>query len=225
MPRPALTARAQSRPHLRRARRSVRILATVALVSAFAASAALAAHLGLTLGSSSNSALGERVIVNAQGRTLYSLSPETSRHLLCKSSECLRFWPPLTVGSASAKLKNGPGVQGRLGILRRSNGTFQVTLRGMPLYRYSQDRAKGDAKGQGIESFGGTWHAATAAGGETAHKPSTPSTPPMTPPAPAYAESAPMTPPSAPSASPPPPSTTPAPSTPPASPPYPYPPY
>lgn len=206
MPRPALTARAQTRPHLRR---SARILVTVALVSAFAASAALAAHLGLTLGSTSNSALGERVIVNAQGRTLYSLSPETSRHLLCKSGECLRFWPPLTVGSTATRLKNGPGVQGRLGILRRSNGTLQVTLRGMPLYRYSQDRAKGDAKGQGIESFGGTWHAATAVGGETAHKPSTPSTPPMTPSAPAYAEGAPPAP-----------STTPAPPTP-----YQYPPY
>lgn len=220
MPTPALTARARQRPHARRARRTARILATVALVSAFAASAALAAHLGLTLGSSSNSALGEHVIVNAQGRTLYTLSPETSRHLLCKSSECLRFWPPLTVGSAATKLKNGKGVQGRLGILRRSNGTFQVTLRGMPLYRYSQDRAKGDARGQGIESFGGTWHAATAAGGESVRAPSIPSTPPMTPPAPSYAESTPMTP-STPSA----PSTTPAPSPPPASTPYQYPPY
>jgi predicted lipoprotein with Yx(FWY)xxD motif len=201
MLRPALTARTQSRPRARRrARRTARILATVALVSAFVASAALAAQLGLTLGSSSNSALGERVIVNAQGRTLYSLSPETTRHLLCKSSECLRFWPPLTVGSATTKLRNGPGVQGRLGILRRSNGTFQVTLRGLPLYRYSQDRGKGDAKGQGIESFGGTWHAATAVSGETAHKPSTPATPPMTP-------------------------TTPAPPTQPAPPPYQYPAY
>jgi predicted lipoprotein with Yx(FWY)xxD motif len=216
MPSPALTASTQSRPHARRARRAARVLATVALVSAFAASAALAAHLGLTLGSSSNSALGERVIVSAQGRTLYSLSPETSRHLLCKSSECLRFWPPLTVGSAATKLKNGPGVQGRLGILRRSNGTFQVTLRGLPLYRYSQDRAKGDAKGQGIESFGGTWHAATAVSGETAHKPSAPGTQPMTPvTTPGYPESTPTTSP-APST----PSTTPAPPTPP---PYQYP--
>ncbi len=171
--------------------RTARILATVALVSAFAVSAALAAHLGLTLGASSNPTLGEQVIVSSQGRTLYALSPETSRHLLCRSSECLRFWPPLTVGSSSAKLKNGPGVQGRLGILRRSNGTFQVTLRGEPLYRYSQDRAKGDARGQGIESFGGKWHAATAVSGETAHKPATPSTPPMTPSTPGYAENMP----------------------------------
>ena len=28
------------------------------------------------------------------------LTPETSRHLLCTSSECLKFWPPLTVALA-----------------------------------------------------------------------------------------------------------------------------
>ena len=123
------------------------------------------------------------MIVSSQGRTLYALSPETSKHLLCKSGECLRFWPPLTVGSAKTKLKNGAGVQGRLGILRRSNGTLQVTLRGMPLYRYSEDRAKGEAKGQGIESFGGTWHAATALRRAKARTTGDAGTPSMPPPA------------------------------------------
>ena len=55
-------------------------------------------------------------------------------------------------------------MQGHLGILRRSNGTLQVTLRGLPLYRYSKDHAKGDANGEGIESFGGTWHADDGSG-------------------------------------------------------------
>ena len=41
-----------------------------------------------------------------------------------------------------------------------------MTLRGLPLYRYSKDRDRRDAKGQGIESFGGIWHAMTAASGE-----------------------------------------------------------
>jgi predicted lipoprotein with Yx(FWY)xxD motif len=181
MPRSARATRAGSETLARRTRHTARVLLAGAVVLAFSASTALAAHLGLTLSSSTNSTVGERVIVNGQGRTLYALSPETSRHLLCKSSECLHFWPPLTVASATTKLKNGLGVQGHLGTLRRSNGTFQVTLRGMPLYRYSQDRARGDAKGQGIESFGGTWHAATASSGETVTKPSTPSMTPATP--------------------------------------------
>jgi predicted lipoprotein with Yx(FWY)xxD motif len=221
MPVPARPSQAVRRSPARPPRKVLRVLATTLLVLAFAASTALAAHLALTLGSSANSTLGERVIVNAQGRTLYTLSPETSRHLLCRSSECLRFWPPLTVSSASTKLKNGPGLQGHLGILHRSNGVLQVTLRGLPLYRYSKDHAAGQSNGQNVESFGGTWHAATQSSGESPRRQS-PSAQPMTPSAPSYGEATPMT--SAPAApsTPSTPSTTPAAPTPP---PYQYPAY
>jgi predicted lipoprotein with Yx(FWY)xxD motif len=189
MPEQAHACRRTSKQAGGRSRRAIRIVALTALTLTFAVSTALAAHLALTLGSASNATLGEHVIVSSQGRTLYTLSPETSKHLLCKG-ECLGFWPPMTVSSVNTKLKNGTGVQGRLGLLRRSNGTYQVTLRGMPLYRYSKDRAKGEANGQGIESFGGTWHAATASSSETAKAPSmsatqptpTPSTPAPAPP-------------------------------------------
>ena len=216
---PAGVHSARSSRARRRPRRWLPTAAAVALLLAFLASAAFAAHLALTLGSTSNPALGERVVVNAQGRTLYTLSPETSRHLLCKTSECLRLWPPVTVASSKTKLKDGPGTHGRLGILRRSNGTLQVTLRGLPLYRYSKDRAKGDTNGEGIESFAGTWHAMTATSGESPHKPAMTTTPPTTP-APSYPPSQPMQP------------STPTPSTPttttpttPTPPPYPYPTY
>jgi predicted lipoprotein with Yx(FWY)xxD motif len=223
MPKPACPSSTGRRIAASRPRKTLRVLATTLLVLAFAASTALAAHLGLTLGSSANATLGEHVVINSQGRTLYALSPETSRHLLCKTSQCLSFWPPVTVPSSTTRLKASPGVQGHLGILRRSNGVLQVTLRGLPLYRYSKDHAKGQVNGQGVESFGGTWHAATASSGESPHKQSTPSTPPMTPAAPSYTESTPMAPAPAPATTPSTPSTTPAPPTPP--PPYQYPPY
>jgi predicted lipoprotein with Yx(FWY)xxD motif len=141
------------------------------------AGAALAAGTTATVNSASNSMLGQVVVVNAQGLTLYALTPETTHHLLCKSSECLKRWPLFTVRSSKTKLKAGPGVHGSLGILRRRNGKFQVTLRGKPLYRYAEDHAKGEANGQGIESFGGTWHAVTAAVGAAKAAPSTPTTP------------------------------------------------
>jgi predicted lipoprotein with Yx(FWY)xxD motif len=114
-----------------------------------------------TVGSLSSSKLKEKIVVNGQGRTLYWLSPESARHLLCKTSECFKFWPPLTVSSDHAKLKAGPGVQGSLGIVHR-NGIFQVTLRGLLLYRYYEDHSKGQVNGEGIKSFGGTWHAVSA---------------------------------------------------------------
>jgi predicted lipoprotein with Yx(FWY)xxD motif len=135
-------------------------IAAAALIAVVAT--ALAAGPSLTLGSNANSMLGKPVVVNPQGRTLYHLSPETSRHLLCKSKECLTNWPPLTVKSAGTKLKAGSGVKGKLALLHRSNGAFQVTLNGLPLYRYAGDSAKGDVNGEGIESFGGTWHAVKA---------------------------------------------------------------
>jgi predicted lipoprotein with Yx(FWY)xxD motif len=155
-------------------------LAAVALV-VLVATAFAGGPSSLTLGSASSSQLGKQVVVSPQGRTLYVLSPETSRHLLCKSKECLSDWPPLLVKSAKSTLKAGSGVKGKLGILKRSNGSFQVTLNGLPLYRYAGDSAKGQANGEGIKSFGGTWHAVKASGGSstgsTTPAPSTPSMP------------------------------------------------
>jgi predicted lipoprotein with Yx(FWY)xxD motif len=143
-----------------------RRLTIVALALALAtvlATSALAGGLTVRLGAASNKTLGKTVVVNQSGRTLYQLTPETSHHLLCKSKECLKFWPPLTVPSRATKLEEAAGVHGKLGLLRRSNGAFQVTLRGVPLYRFSGDHGSGQANGEGIESFGGVWHAMTAA--------------------------------------------------------------
>jgi predicted lipoprotein with Yx(FWY)xxD motif len=158
----------------------------LAVVASFAA-VALGSGGSVTVGSVSSSKLGERVAVNAQGRTLYALSAETTHHLLCKSSECTKAWPPLTVPSRRTRLKALAGVQGHLGILRRSDGLLQVTLRGLPLYRFSHDHANGEVNGQGIESFGGTWHAVPAATGSSSAAPTTPpATPAPTPEPPPY---------------------------------------
>lgn len=148
-------------------RRRVHLLAVVGLAIALAATLvaiALASTGSSTVNAASSSRLGQ-IVVDSQGRTLYALSPETTSHLLCKSSECFKFWPPLTVHSTKTKLTAAAGVHGRLGLLHRSGGMLQVTLNGRPLYRYAGDHAKGQTNGQGIHSFGGTWHAAAASGG------------------------------------------------------------
>jgi predicted lipoprotein with Yx(FWY)xxD motif len=154
------------------------VIAMALLLAACAsfAAVALAAGGAATVGSAANAGLGRRVAVNAQGRTLYALSPESAHHLLCTSAACLKAWPPLTVTSAKTKLRGGSGVHGRLGILRRSDGRLQVTLRGLPLYRFSGDHGKGEANGEGLQSFGGTWHAVPAAPGSSAPT-ATPTTP------------------------------------------------
>jgi predicted lipoprotein with Yx(FWY)xxD motif len=157
---------------------------TVALVASFAAIALASDSATPTVGAATNAKFGsEKIVVDAHGRTLYVLSPETAHHLLCKSSECLKAWPPLSVHSRKVKLTTGPGVHGRLGILRRGDGMLQVTLAGLPLYRFSGDSAKGAANGEGIKSFGGTWHVIAAA---TDAAPAQAPTPTSTEPTPGY---------------------------------------
>jgi predicted lipoprotein with Yx(FWY)xxD motif len=178
---------------------------TLALVGWFAAIALGVGSATPVVGSASNVKFEERIVVDAQGLTLYALSPETTHRLLCKSGECLRFWRPLTVRSRKAKLTAGSGVHGKLGILRRSNGMLQVTLRGLPLYRFSGDSAKGAVNGENVKSFGGTWHAISAASSATPVPSSTETTPAPTTSTPAPTPSTPT----------PTPTTTPAPAPPP----------
>ena len=155
--------------------RATGAIVLMALLAAGLCTAALASTGAIRLNGTANSKLGATIVTAPSGRTLYSLSAETSHHLLCKGA-CLRIWPPLTVPAHSKKPVLGSGVHGTVSLLRRSNGSLQVTLRGKPLYRFSGDHAKGDANGEGIEADGGTWHAVTAA------TPSAPSTPTTTPP-------------------------------------------
>ncbi len=158
------------------------VLAATLALSAAAGAVALAATSTLTLKSRADAAMGETIVVSPVGRSLYALSPETTHHLLCRSRECLRFWPPLTVPSRHTRLEDGAGVHGSLAILRRSDGTLQVTLRGMPLYRFSGDHAAGQTNGQGIGSFGGTWHVAGAGVSAPAPAAPTPKPSPSPPP-------------------------------------------
>ena len=156
-----------------------------AVVVALACSASLVAFAAasprsVTIGATRNAGLGETVAVNPVGRTLYVLGGETTRHLLCKGHACLQFWPPVVVPHG-ARLLAGAGLHGRLGTLHRTGGLVQATLNGKPLYRYSGDRGHGEANGEGIESFGGTWHAALAAPASSAPKPAPSSQPPSGP--------------------------------------------
>ena len=144
--------RAAWRKYPRRATLTASLLFTG--VAALFASLALAA-VTPTLRGSHNSMLNKTIVVDARGRTLYALSPETVHHLLCRSHACLEIWRPVALHAAH-------GVEGRLALLKRSDGKLQVTLRGLPLYRFSGDSANGEANGDGIRSFGGRWHVVPA---------------------------------------------------------------
>ncbi len=104
----------------------------------------------------------ENVVVNSHGLTVYTLSGETANHRECtKANNCFSFWFPVKVGS-NAKLTASRGVKGKLGSLRR-NGFRQVTLKRHPLYTFIGDGGKKRRTvGEGVVSFGGTWHVVAA---------------------------------------------------------------
>jgi predicted lipoprotein with Yx(FWY)xxD motif len=115
-----------------------------------------------------NSHQNKTIVVNVHGTTLYRLTGDTPRHVLCthrlvRGLDCLVIWKPLTVRSSSTSaIKAGTGVSGALTLLRRARNSYQVVLRGMPLYTYIGDSRRGDVNGEGIRSFGGVWHTVPA---------------------------------------------------------------
>jgi predicted lipoprotein with Yx(FWY)xxD motif len=128
------------------------IVALIWVVQASAASATFA-HSKRVAKETFSPALGEDVLANLKGRTLYSLSAERGSHFICTGG-CLSLWHPLLIPHNTEPL--GPV---KLGVVTRPEGKVQVTYRGRPLYRFSGDAAPGDANGQGFKDVG-TWRAA-----------------------------------------------------------------
>ena len=106
-----------------------------------------------TVESASNSSLGGTVLVDAKGLTLYSLSGERAGKFICTGNACVQTWHPLTVSSGAKP----SGSVNSLGVVKRPDGTEQVTYKGMPLYTFAQDQP-GQANGQGIKDVG-VWKA------------------------------------------------------------------
>jgi predicted lipoprotein with Yx(FWY)xxD motif len=152
-------------------------IAAIALTAllAVAATSAAATSKKVTLKSENIASLSEHVLAAPSGRTLYRLKPETAHHLLCKTA-CLSFWKPLFVKSKKTKVKLPSGIKGKIGFLARGK-KFQVTLKGLPLYTFTGDNAVGQANGQNIKSFGGTWMVLKVSGSSSGSPPAT-----MTPP-------------------------------------------
>ncbi len=151
-----------SRSARHRGRVAAGIGALVLAAGLVVAIAALAAVRAVTLSTATAHLTGpsgkrtERIAVNGRGLTVYWLGGETTRHLLCTSSACLHFWPPVKV-PRGAKVR-AVGFKARMGTLHR-RAFNQVTLNGHPVYLFLADGGKrGVATGDGVFAFGGTWH-------------------------------------------------------------------
>jgi predicted lipoprotein with Yx(FWY)xxD motif len=94
---------------------------------------------------------GATVLTNAKGFALYWFAPDKPGKSVCYGS-CAAYWPPV-----KGPVALSPGVAGRVGTIKRSDGTLQATYNGHPLYTYVADTAPGEAKGNNLNLNGGLW--------------------------------------------------------------------
>jgi plastocyanin len=97
-----------------------------------------------------------KVLVNAQGMTLYVFAPDKPNKSVCYS-KCAAFWPPALVPKGTNVPATLPGITGKLGVAIRTGGARQLTFDGAPLYTFVNDKKPGDMTGQGLDVSGGYW--------------------------------------------------------------------
>ena len=107
------------------------------------------------------------VLVDSQGDALYTNDQDSGSTLAC-TGECTSIWVPVAAPSSGQPSSDDSAVESKLGVVKRPDGTSQVTFDGKPLYSFVQDSA-GQATGDGVsDSFGGTsftWTVASSGGG------------------------------------------------------------
>jgi predicted lipoprotein with Yx(FWY)xxD motif len=85
-------------------------------------------------------------LVGANGLTLYLFTKDEEGESTCYD-QCADAWPPLLVEEGESP-SAGPDVDGDLVlIIKRTDGTLQVSYNGMPLYFFAGDESPGDANG------------------------------------------------------------------------------
>jgi predicted lipoprotein with Yx(FWY)xxD motif len=95
---------------------------------------------------------GKLLLTNSRGFTLYLFAPDSATASKCYGS-CAAYWPPVK-GPVTA----GPGVPGKIGTIRRTDGSLQATYDGHPLYTYVADGAPGQDNGNNQNLSGGYWY-------------------------------------------------------------------
>lgn len=99
----------------------------------------------------------QAVVFDEFGYALYRFDKDKGSESTCYGA-CAKQWPPLlTEGTPIAYAV----IPQELGTTERKDGTTQVTYFGHPLYSYVGNKKypTGKVPGNGVEAFGGTWHA------------------------------------------------------------------
>jgi len=143
-------------------------LAVTAALGAGAAMAASAAlHSSAPAVKAVSSAKFGKMLVGANGKTLYRYTVDSKGVNRCTSDPaCGKYWPPLLVKS-TAKPTAGTGVNASLlGTIKAKSGMRQVTYAGFPLYFFSGDAKAGQMSGEGFQS---QWYVVNTKGALVKH--------------------------------------------------------
>jgi predicted lipoprotein with Yx(FWY)xxD motif len=88
------------------------------------------------------------VLVDPDGFTLYVFDADTDGDSTCYDA-CATNWPPLAADTVISSDLD-PSV---FASTARTDGSEQLTINGMPLYRFASDSAPGDTNGQGLNGL------------------------------------------------------------------------
>jgi predicted lipoprotein with Yx(FWY)xxD motif len=109
---------------------------------------------------------GTDVLVDSEGRTLYTADVEKGGRILCIEA-CTSFWNPIGA-SASEAATASADLDLDFGTVERPDGRRQLTYEGVPLYTFTEEQP-GQLDGDGfVDDFQGTqfeWEAAATGGG------------------------------------------------------------
>jgi predicted lipoprotein with Yx(FWY)xxD motif len=108
---------------------------------------------------------GTDVLVDSEGRTLYTAAVEKGR-IRCTGA-CTSFWDPVGASAKEAQSASAD-LELDLGVVNRPDGDRQLTFNGLPLYSFKEE-GPGQLDGDGfVDDFEGIhfeWAAATTGAG------------------------------------------------------------
>lgn len=116
-----------------------------------------------TLALATNAKIGQQILVNAAGHTVYMYVPDGTSTTSKVPAAIKANWPAVTAtGTPTA----ASGLdQTKLAVSAQADGSQQASYGGHLLYTFIKDTAPGDANGEGL---GGVWYAVLASGAKAA---------------------------------------------------------
>jgi predicted lipoprotein with Yx(FWY)xxD motif len=133
--------------------------ATTTSTPAATTSSSSAASSATTVALATNATIGQQILVDGQGKTVYLFIPDGTSTTSKVPDAIKSTWPAVTAAGTASP---GAGLDAaKLTTAAQADGTLQVLYNGHLLYNFAGDAAAGDAKGQGL---GGNWYVLSASG-------------------------------------------------------------